>query len=159
MRKNGNTSKDELILRALITYPTIREAARNCGCSESTIYRRLKDAEFRTRLQEMKSEIIMRSTDEYAEIWDYLRALRGEAYYLIHLYTLALQDPAKINDATVAELSRALYSVIRAFTPKELPPLQEGVLGAMFQRMIDGDPDIPEGLRITRRRDVANGGN
>lgn len=38
--------EDEKILSALITCPTIREAAASVGCSDRTIYSRMRDGEF-----------------------------------------------------------------------------------------------------------------
>ncbi len=40
---------DERIISALIATPTIREAAVVCGCSESTIYARLKEPKFKAK--------------------------------------------------------------------------------------------------------------
>ena len=40
---------DEKIISALIATPTIREASVVCGYSESTIYARLRDSEFKAR--------------------------------------------------------------------------------------------------------------
>ena len=52
---------DERILTALACGVTVDNAAKACGVSDRTIYRRLKDPKFRRRLRELRSEILQRS--------------------------------------------------------------------------------------------------
>jgi hypothetical protein len=56
------SKKDEKIITALLSFPTIREAADNLEMSESTIYNYLKDDIFRTKLNETKSGLLKQTT-------------------------------------------------------------------------------------------------
>ena len=55
-------TKDEKIIAALIANPTIRAASSACGVSETQIYARLRDLEFRTRYDEARRELLERNT-------------------------------------------------------------------------------------------------
>lgn len=52
---------DEHILSALVTAPTIREAATICGCSESTIYARLRDDDFKKKYNAERRKLLERN--------------------------------------------------------------------------------------------------
>ncbi len=54
MRNN----KDERILSALISCPTIRAASKKCDVSETQIYARLKDDGFRKRYDDLRLSIV-----------------------------------------------------------------------------------------------------
>lgn len=56
------SKKDEKIITALLSFPTIREAADNLEMSESTIYNYLKDDSFRAKLNETKSNLLKQTT-------------------------------------------------------------------------------------------------
>lgn len=47
-------TKDEKIIAALLSTPTIREAAKVAGVGERTIYSRLNDSEFNTKYTEAR---------------------------------------------------------------------------------------------------------
>lgn len=53
-------NEDPLLL-ALACGATVEAAARQCGLSDRTVYRRLKDAEFRRRLEEVRGDMVRRS--------------------------------------------------------------------------------------------------
>ena len=57
-RKNA----DHALMLALACGATIESAARKTGVSESTIYRRFKDAGFQRELAKMQSEMVQRAT-------------------------------------------------------------------------------------------------
>lgn len=55
MAKNN---KEEIILNALLTYPSIREASAATGIPEPTIYLKLRDENFKMRYNEAKKQIL-----------------------------------------------------------------------------------------------------
>lgn len=67
-----NNCKDEIIINGLLSYPTIREASRNIGIPESTVYNRLRDASFQSKYTKAKSEMLTQSCG-------YLRARVADA--------------------------------------------------------------------------------
>lgn len=59
MAKNN---KEQIILTALLTYPTIREASEAIGIPESTIYSKLRNEEFERAYQKAKDELLQNTT-------------------------------------------------------------------------------------------------
>jgi len=55
-------SKTELIINALLTYPTIRETAQALKMPESTIYNYLRNPEFKEKYNQAKSDLLLQST-------------------------------------------------------------------------------------------------
>lgn len=55
MAKNN---KEDIILNALLTYPTIREVSEATGIAEPTIYLKLRGEEFKTKYNEAKKQIL-----------------------------------------------------------------------------------------------------
>jgi uncharacterized small protein (DUF1192 family) len=53
-------SEDALLL-ALACGASVENAARQCGLSDRTVYRRLTEPDFRQRLQELRAEIVQRT--------------------------------------------------------------------------------------------------
>lgn len=61
-RRFSKAERQQKALEALITYPTVREAAKQSGLSETSLYRYLRDdSEFKEAYREKKREI-MRGT-------------------------------------------------------------------------------------------------
>ena len=56
--------KDEQLIAALLTHPTIRAAAQSVGCSETRIYTRLRDPTFKARYDEARHDLLERSVTE-----------------------------------------------------------------------------------------------
>lgn len=52
---------EDAVLLALACVPTVEVAAKRCGLSDRTIYRRLKDADFKARLQAVRPDMVGRS--------------------------------------------------------------------------------------------------
>lgn len=50
--------KDELIISALLANPTVRAASAECKVSETQIYKRLNDPEFKQRYEAARLEIL-----------------------------------------------------------------------------------------------------
>ena len=57
----NNRKNDEIILASLLSTPTIRAAAAACDVSESVIYSRLKDPEFKERYDGARREMLIQS--------------------------------------------------------------------------------------------------
>lgn len=75
--------KDELIISALISNPTVRAAAAICKVSEAQIYARLRNAEFKAKYDRARRELLAQSTA-------YLQGITGEA--LQKMYSI-MNDP------------------------------------------------------------------
>lgn len=60
--KSIKKSKDEKIIAALIANPTIRAASAACGVSETQIYARLRNSEFKSQYDEARRELLERNT-------------------------------------------------------------------------------------------------
>jgi len=52
---------DEALLTALVCGATVENAARQCGVTERTVYRRLRDPEFQRRLLEVRADMVQRT--------------------------------------------------------------------------------------------------
>jgi hypothetical protein len=52
---------EDALLLALACGATVEAAARQCGISDRTVYRRLQDAAFRARLQAVRADMVLRT--------------------------------------------------------------------------------------------------
>ena len=60
--KNCGERKDELIIAALLSNPTVRAAAAVCGISETQIYSRLRKPAFKEKYDQARLELLQQST-------------------------------------------------------------------------------------------------
>ena len=74
---------EDALLLALACGATVEAAGRQCGLSERTIYRRLREPDFRQRLQDLRTDMVQRTAGM-------LTAAAGEAVKTL----LALQKEA-----------------------------------------------------------------
>src|SRR5213076_2878200 len=63
MARTVRKGTDRLLLLALACGATKENAARKAGVSERTVYRRLKDPEFRQRLQAIRTDMVQRAAN------------------------------------------------------------------------------------------------
>ena len=56
------TRKDEALIAALLSNPTVRAAAKAVGRSETQVYARLRDPDFKSRYDSARHELLERST-------------------------------------------------------------------------------------------------
>lgn len=91
-------SEDPLLL-ALACGATVEAAARQCGLSDRTVYRRLQDPEFKKKLENVRSDMIQRSAGM-------LTAAAGEAVRTL----LSLQKEA-IPAAVRLGAARAILEI------------------------------------------------
>lgn len=54
----ANNSKEQIIITALLTYPTVREASAAIGIPEPTIYLKLRNADFKKRYNEAQRQML-----------------------------------------------------------------------------------------------------
>lgn len=69
--------KDELIISALLSNPTVKKAATVCKVSETQIYARLRNAAFKEKYDRARRELLAQSTA-------YLQGITGEALQKMH---------------------------------------------------------------------------
>jgi type II secretory pathway component PulF len=62
MPQTGRRNVDHNLLTALACGATVEAAARSAGVSESTVYRRLRQPAFRQRLQEVRADMVQRTS-------------------------------------------------------------------------------------------------
>ncbi len=62
MPGHGRKTIDDRLLLTLACGASVETAARTVGVSESTVYRRLKDAAFQKRLQAMRADMVERTS-------------------------------------------------------------------------------------------------
>jgi hypothetical protein len=62
MAQRGRRGADQALLLALACGATVEAAARSVGVSESTVYRRLREPAFRLRLQEVRADMVQRTS-------------------------------------------------------------------------------------------------
>lgn len=73
----ANNAKTELLISALLTHPTIKEASDATGIPESTIYNYLKKPSFKEKYNKAKFDIIKQTTT-------YLQGLMSDTVRIIH---------------------------------------------------------------------------
>jgi len=61
MARQKRRRADDRLLLALACGATVEQAARQCGLSESTAYRRLAEPDFRQRLQQIRGDMVQRT--------------------------------------------------------------------------------------------------
>ena len=62
MAKGGRRQADQLLLVALACGATVEAAAQKAGLSQATVYRRLRDPEFKERIQDVQSDMVKRAS-------------------------------------------------------------------------------------------------
>jgi type II secretory pathway component PulF len=62
MPQTGRRNVDHNLLTALACGATVEAAARSAGISESTVYRRLRQPAFSQRLQEVRADMVQRTS-------------------------------------------------------------------------------------------------
>jgi hypothetical protein len=62
MPDKKQTKADSTLLLALACGATVEAAARQCGLSERTVYRRLAKPEFRQRIQALRADMVQRAS-------------------------------------------------------------------------------------------------
>jgi hypothetical protein len=117
----GKVNDDALVL-ALACGATVEAAARQAGCGPRTVYRRLEDAAFRTRIRDLRADMVHRASG-------LLTAAAAEAVRTL----LALQKDG-VPPATRLGAARAVIEL--GIKVRELSELEERV--AQLERAAQG---------------------
>ncbi len=120
MPKQGRRKADEIFMLALACGATVEAAAQKAGISRATAYRRLQDPEFRSRLQEVRSDMVNRAAGT-------LTAASTEAIKTL----LSLQQPA-VPPATRLGAARSILEI--GIKMREVADIDER-LKALEERM------------------------
>jgi AcrR family transcriptional regulator len=102
------------VLQALLNNPTVAKAAKACGLSETTIYKYLKNPEFRAEYEEIKKQI-------FDETLDYIKSRAVKA-------SEVLDD--LIDNPTVSpriNMETSMYVIDKAFEIDDRRNWQERV--------------------------------
>ena len=103
-------SKRELLLSALLTHATVREAAASVNIPETTAYNHLRDPEFNAEYRQRKRQAV-------AEASDFLQSRLNEAAQV----TRALMNDKKMSGRTRLDAARTLLEYgFRAFNDSEI---------------------------------------
>jgi len=62
MPHSGRHKADQTLLMALACGATVENAAKTASVSPATVYRRLQDPEFQRKLQEIRSDMVVRTS-------------------------------------------------------------------------------------------------
>jgi hypothetical protein len=109
---NGRKNADAVLMGALAGGATVQDAARQAGIGERTAYRRLEDAAFRGRIDELRRAMLERAAGALADATT--RAVRT---------LVALLD----DESPTARLGAARSILEHANSMRELVSLEERV--------------------------------
>ncbi len=106
MAESQRKKNEDALLLALACGATVETAAKQCQVSDRTVYRRMKDADFRTRLQDVRAEMVRRAAGM-------LTAAAGEAVRtLLSLQKESVSPAVRLGAArAVLELGMKLREV------------------------------------------------
>ena len=125
MAQRGRHNADEALVLALACGATVENAARTAGVSLRTVYRRLAEPAFRTRLQGARAEMVQRATGM-------LTAAALEA-----VKTLLVLQQASVSAAVRLGAARAILELGAKL--REVADL-EARLAALEQQMAMANP-------------------
>jgi hypothetical protein len=106
MARHAQRSGDQIILMALACGATAEVAASKAGVSENTVYRRLRQPDFKAQLQKIRAEMVERTTGM-------LTAAAGEAVKtLLALQKDSVQAAVRLGAAkAILEIGMRLREV------------------------------------------------
>lgn len=118
----GKIITNELVIKALMQFPTVREAAQAVGTTEQKIYEHLKDdKDFKEGYRAAKAEALR----------ELVYHLRGEVKKAIEAVSEIMQDK-EINPATRLQAAQTLFSNAEKFEKKlhsaELEHMRTGTI-------------------------------
>jgi hypothetical protein len=122
MARHGRKDIDEKLLMALACGASVEAAARTVGVSDRTVYRRLTDAAFRQKLQDLRADMVQRTSGA-------LTAAATEAVRtLLDLQKPAAPPPVRLGAAkAILEIGMKVREV--AELEQRLQALEEQVAG------------------------------
>lgn len=114
--------KDELIIAALTSNPTVRAAAAACGVSETQIYARLRQPAFKEKYDNARREMLAQSTayiqgmvgDAVQKMRDIMNDPNASAQVQLNAAEAITRNNLKLTEQTdimnqLAELKKAVY--------------------------------------------------
>lgn len=115
--------KDELILAALLSNPTVRAAATACGVSETQIYARLRTPAFKERYDNARHELLAQSTtfvqglvgDAIKKMRDVMNDPDASQQVQLNAAEAITRNSLKLTEQTdilaqIAELKKAVFA-------------------------------------------------
>jgi hypothetical protein len=129
MPHRGRQNADEMLLMALACGATVEAAAQKAGVSRGTANRRLKDPEFRQRLQEVRTEMVQRTAGM-------LTAAAGEA-----VKTLLDLQKGTVPHASRLGAARSVLEI--GIKMRESADLAERVAALEAQAAARADENVP----------------
>lgn len=125
---DGLTEKQHKALAALVSEPTLKDAAKAAGCSVSTLWRYLQDADFARRLRELRRESVAQAAAR-------LQRDSGEAARVMYELMTGAEVPPAVG------LGAARSVVENAFRSLEADELLRRVeeLEQFIKRKAEGD--------------------
>ncbi|MHB1424463.1 MAG: hypothetical protein ACYC3I_14930 [Gemmataceae bacterium] len=148
MAENGRRNREDALLLALASGQTIRDAAQTAGVAERTATRRMADAAFRRRLDELRADMVRRAlgkmADGMADAADRLRQLldaNSEAVQLgacrVHSDRITTDEPSGSSAGSLAAAKGTWAGECRrggdARRLQGAPAFRPGLRGALAQ--------------------------
>jgi AcrR family transcriptional regulator len=109
MAENERLASDDELILALAAGATVAEAAERAGVGERTVYRRLKDAEFRRAVSEVRGRAFDAAVGKLA----------GLAAQAVSALERMLQDGSRAEAVRAAKIILELVPRLRTFTELE----------------------------------------
>ena len=106
----GKLRKREQAIAALLTSPTIQDAARSCGVTARTLQRWLAEPEFQSQYRSTKSQLLEGTVNK-------LRSIGIDGVTALHRIAVDKESPA---GATVSAGRAILEVLLRAVEVKDL---------------------------------------
>jgi len=118
---------EDTLLLALACGAPVEQAARQCGLSARTVYRRLAEADFRRRVQALRCDMVSRAAGTLAA------GASGSARTLLELQQKSASDAVRLGAArAVLELGMKVRDA--ADLEERLAALENAVAGGAKER-------------------------
>jgi hypothetical protein len=125
------SAKQELALRAIISHPTLKDAAAAAGVSETTLWRYKQDPKFSRRLREVRREAV-----EQTRLC--IEQGAGDAVTVLHDLMMNQETPAA-----------ARVSAVKTF-------LDYSMRGVEMDELRQQVEDLAEFIRVKQEQDARN---
>lgn len=122
MASKAAARKDELIIAALISNPTVRAAATACGVSETQIYARLRQPAFKAKYDNARRDLLAQSTayiqgmvsDAVRKMYDVMNDPNASQQVQLNAAEAITRNSLKLTEqadilAQIAELQKAVF--------------------------------------------------
>ena len=123
MASKAAARKDELVIAALISNPTVRAASAACGISETQIYARLRQPAFRQKYDATRRELLAQSTayiqgmvsDAIRKMYDVMNDPNASQQVQLNAAEAITRNSLKLTEqadilAQIAELQKAVFT-------------------------------------------------